>query len=369
MYSVDSVVANGVMMVTLADNPTPKNISYFWNFGSLLGLFLGLQIVSGVFLAFHYYRLCGSVFDALDIKARDAFSLAILRVLHSKGASFFFIFLYFHMFRGVYYKSYRLYFVWLIGCVIYYVSMAVAFLGYVLPWGQMSFWGATVITNLFSAIPYVGDLVVSFLLGGFSISSITISRFFCLHFLLPFVIAFFVVLHVVLLHFPGSSNPIGISSSLAKIYFHGHFTYKDFVGFFFFLVLFRILCIFSSHLLEDIEKFFQANSLVTPLHIVPEWYFLPAYAILRAFPGKLSGIIAFVFFLGAYVIVSLLYFFTVSSSNPALSSGFCYLFLVWFFSYVLLGYIGSLPVDPLLINVTYSLFIIFMFSLFWMCLF
>lgn len=352
----------------LLDKPTPKNISYYWNFGSLLGLFLGLQILTGLFLSFFFFSFSFSVFDSLDIKTRDSFGLSLLRGCHSNGASFFFIFLYFHIFRGVFYKSYRLYSVWLIGCFIYYFSMAVAFLGYVLPWGQMSFWGATVITNLFSAIPYVGGLIVSFLLGGFSISSITLSRFFCLHFILPFLILFLVIIHVVFLHLSGSSNPLGISSS-SKIFFYGHFIYKDYFGFFIFLFLFSLIIIWLSHSLEDIEKFYQANPLVTPLHIVPEWYFLPAYAILRAFPSKISGIIFFILFLASFLLVSFFHFFFTPPFKSHISLPSTFIFLLWLFSLVLLGFIGGLPVDYLLIHSTYFLFFIFLFSLFWMCLF
>nr|YP_010736721.1 cytochrome b [Bipalium admarginatum]WEM34736.1 cytochrome b [Bipalium admarginatum] len=322
------------------DLPSPKNISFFWNFGSLLGLFLGVQIVSGLFLSFSYVSSIELAFSSVDLLVRDVFFGFFIRSLHSNGATFFFCCLYIHIFRGLYYKSYLFNKVWLVGCIIFVLSMAVAFLGYVLPWGQMSFWGATVITNLFSAVPYIGNDIVIWLWGGFSVSFPTLVRFFSLHFLLPFVIAFFVVFHIFFLHETGSNNPLGIDSSLSKINFHPYFSFQDAIGFIFIIIIFSCICFGFPFLFLDSENFIEANVLVTPPHIQPEWYFLPAYTILRAVPNKLGGVLALVMFVLVY------FFIPVFSMREFIGSSvfFRIMFFFWIFNFFLLMWLGACSV-------------------------
>nr|UHA56285.1 cytochrome b [Bipalium vagum] len=333
----DSVgrLLNGLVI----DLPSPKNISFFWNFGSLLGLFLGIQIVSGLFLSFSYVSSVELAFSSVDLLIRDVFFGFFVRSIHSNGATFFFFCLYVHMFRGLYYSSYLYQKVWLIGCLIFVISMAVAFLGYVLPWGQMSFWGATVITNLFSAIPYVGNEVVVWLWGGFSVSFPTLVRFFSLHFLLPFLIAFLVIFHVFFLHESGSNNPLGLYSGSNKISFHPYFSFQDMIGFLFFLIIFSLVCFGFPFFFLDCENFLEANVLVTPPHIQPEWYFLPAYTILRAIPNKLGGVVALVMFIAMFFFVS---FFGLRENLN--NNFFRFLFFFWVFNFILLMWLGACSV-------------------------
>nr|UNY33509.1 cytochrome b [Lepidurus apus apus] len=276
----------------LIDLPAPSNINIWWNFGSLLGLCLGVQIITGLFLAMHYSAHLDLAFSSVAHICRDVNYGWLLRTLHANGASFFFICLYLHIGRGMYYGSYLFTLTWSVGIVLLLLVMGAAFMGYVLPWGQMSFWGATVITNLVSAIPYIGDSVVQWIWGGFAVDNPTLTRFFTIHFLLPFVIAGMTMIHLLFLHQTGSNNPIGVNSDSDKIPFHPYFSIKDLVGFMVMLMALVILSLLDPYFLGDPDNFIPANPLVTPAHIQPEWYFLFAYAILRSIPNKLGGVIA-----------------------------------------------------------------------------
>nr|YP_009034312.1 cytochrome b [Porites panamensis]AHZ88998.1 cytochrome b [Porites panamensis]AMZ79689.1 cytochrome b [Porites panamensis]AMZ79715.1 cytochrome b [Porites sverdrupi] len=279
---------NGV----LVDLSTPSNISYMWNFGSLLGLCLGLQIITGCFLSMHYCADVGLAFASVGHIMRDVNYGFLLRYFHANGASLFFLCLYLHIGRGLYYGSYTKASVWRVGVVIFLLTMATAFMGYVLPWGQMSFWGATVITNLLSALPYVGTDIVQWVWGGFSVSGATLTRFFSLHFLFPFLLAILAGVHLVYLHVEGSNSPVGSKSPVDNVVFHVYYTSKDWYGIVITLMLLSVVVYLAPNLLGDPENFIQANSLVTPVHIQPEWYFLFAYAILRSIPNKLGGVVA-----------------------------------------------------------------------------
>nr|YP_009660962.1 cytochrome b [Eristalinus vicarians]QVL28720.1 cytochrome b [Eristalinus sp.]WBK26902.1 cytochrome b [Eristalinus cf. tabanoides/megacephalus]WJW73851.1 cytochrome b [Syrphidae sp. 335 TLW-2023a]QCT09726.1 cytochrome b [Eristalinus vicarians]WJW73864.1 cytochrome b [Syrphidae sp. 335 TLW-2023a] len=283
-----------IMNNALVDLPSPSNISIWWNFGSLLGLCLIIQILTGLFLAMHYTADINMAFNSVDHICRNVNYGWLLRTLHANGASFFFICIYLHIGRGMYYGSYLFTPTWLSGVIILFLVMATAFMGYVLPWGQMSFWGATVITNLLSAIPYLGTDLVQWIWGGFSVDNPTLSRFFTFHFILPFIVLAMVMIHLLFLHQTGSNNPIGLNSNLDKIPFHPYFSYKDIVGFIVLLMLLTMLTLWNPYLLGDPDNFIPANPLVTPAHIQPEWYFLFAYAILRSIPNKLGGVIALV---------------------------------------------------------------------------
>nr|YP_010701741.1 cytochrome b [Helophilus continuus]WCJ53315.1 cytochrome b [Helophilus continuus] len=283
-----------IMNNALVDLPSPTNISMWWNFGSLLGLCLIIQILTGLFLAMHYTADINMAFNSVDHICRNVNYGWLLRTLHANGASFFFICIYLHIGRGMYYGSYLFTPTWLSGTIILFLVMATAFMGYVLPWGQMSFWGATVITNLLSAIPYLGTDLVQWIWGGFSVDNPTLSRFFTFHFILPFIVLAFVMIHLLFLHQTGSNNPIGLNSNLDKIPFHPYFSYKDVVGFIILLMALTMLTLWNPYLLGDPDNFIPANPLVTPAHIQPEWYFLFAYAILRSIPNKLGGVIALV---------------------------------------------------------------------------
>nr|URX53239.1 cytochrome b [Neotermes nr. kartaboensis] len=278
----------------LIDLPTPTNISSWWNFGSLLGICLMMQIVTGLFLAMHYCPNTETAFSSVAHICRDVNYGWILRTLHANGASMFFICMYMHIGRNMYYGSYKLVHTWSIGVLIMFTTMATAFLGYVLPWGQMSFWGATVITNLLSAVPYVGTDLVQWVWGGFAVDNATLTRFFALHFLMPFIITGMVMIHLLFLHQTGSNNPVGLKSDIDKIPFHPYFTTKDIVGFVALLTILSTLSLKEPYLLGDPDNFTPANPLVTPVHIQPEWYFLFAYAILRSIPNKLGGVVALV---------------------------------------------------------------------------
>nr|QKY63895.1 cytochrome b [Triatoma recurva] len=279
---------------SLIDLPAPSSISLWWNFGSLLSMCLMIQIITGIFLAMHYTGSIELAFSSVVHICRDVNYGWLLRSLHANGASLFFICLYLHIGRGVYYGSYKLFMTWAVGVIILFITMGAAFLGYVLPWGQMSLWGATVITNLMSAIPYLGNDLVKWLWGGFSVDNATLTRFFALHFLLPFIIAAMVMIHLLFLHQTGSSNPLGLNSNFDKIPFHPYFSIKDLMGVSLTLMFFILLSLWEAPILMDPENFIPANPLVTPVHIQPEWYFLFAYAILRSIPNKLGGVIAMV---------------------------------------------------------------------------
>nr|QOH92217.1 cytochrome b [Sylvirana guentheri] len=277
------------------DLPTPTNISSLWNFGSLLGICLIAQIATGLFLAMHYTADTSLAFSSITHICRDVNNGWLLRNLHANGASFFFICIYLHIGRGLYYGSYLYKETWNIGVILLFLVMATAFVGYVLPWGQMSFWGATVITNLLSATPYLGTDLVQWIWGGFSVDNATLTRFFTFHFIFPFIIAAVSMIHLLFLHQTGSSNPTGLNSNLDKVTFHPYFSYKDLLGFVILLGALAALSTFAPNLLGDPDNFTPANPLVTPPHIKPEWYFLFAYAILRSIPNKLGGVLALLF--------------------------------------------------------------------------
>nr|BAD95568.1 cytochrome b [Hylopetes lepidus] len=277
------------------DLPTPSNISAWWNFGSLLGFCLIIQIVTGLFLAMHYTSDTMTAFSSVTHICRDVNYGWLIRYMHANGASMFFICLFLHVGRGLYYGSYTYLETWNIGVILLFAVMATAFMGYVLPRGQMSFWGATVITNLLSAIPYIGTTLVEWIWGGFSVDKATLTRFFAFHFVLPFVIAALAMIHLLFLHETGSNNPSGLVSDSDKIPFHPYFSIKDLLGALILLLAFMNLVLFTPDLLGDPDNYIPANPLNTPPHIKPEWYFLFAYTILRSIPNKLGGVLALVF--------------------------------------------------------------------------
>nr|YP_010564303.1 cytochrome b [Elophila turbata]UYX62313.1 cytochrome b [Elophila turbata] len=279
---------------SLIDLPSPFNISFMWNFGFLLGLCLITQIITGLFLTMYYTANIELAFYSINYINRNVNYGWLIRTLHANGASFFFICIYLHIGRGIYYESFNLKFTWMVGIIILFLTMATAFMGYVLPWGQMSFWGATVITNLLSAIPYLGNMLVNWIWGGFAIDNATLTRFYTFHFILPFIILMMTMIHLLFLHQTGSNNPLGINKNLNKIPFHPFFIYKDLIGFIIMIMMLIIITLTNPYLLGDPDNFVPANPLVTPIHIQPEWYFLFAYAILRSIPNKLGGVIALI---------------------------------------------------------------------------
>nr|YP_010875381.1 cytochrome b [Balta curvirostris]WGW15128.1 cytochrome b [Balta curvirostris] len=331
-----------IMNNALIDLPTPSNISSWWNFGSLLGLCLMIQIITGLFLAMHYSPNIESAFNSVNHICRDVNYGWLLRTLHANGASMFFICIYMHIGRGMYYGSFKLYYTWSVGVLILFLMMAAAFMGYVLPWGQMSFWGATVITNLLSAIPYMGNMLVQWVWGGFAVDNATLNRFFTFHFLLPFIIVAMVMIHLMFLHQTGSNNPLGLNSNIDKIPFHPYFTSKDIVGFMFMIMVLSMLTLKEPYLLGDPDNFTPANPLVTPIHIQPEWYFLFAYAILRSIPNKLGGVIALV------MSIAILFIMPMFNSNFR-SMQFYPInqIMFWFMlnTVILLTWIGARPVE------------------------
>nr|AML26541.1 cytochrome b [Staphylinidae sp. BMNH 1274696] len=352
-----------LMNNSLIDLPTPSNISAWWNFGSLLGLCLGIQIITGIFLAMHYTANIELAFNSVAHICRDVNYGWLIRTLHANGASFFFICLYIHVGRGIYYSSYYFTTTWIVGVIILFMVMATAFLGYVLPWGQMSFWGATVITNLLSAIPYLGMDIVQWLWGGFAVDNATLTRFFTLHFLLPFIVAALVMIHLMFLHQTGSNNPIGTNSNMDKIPFHPYFSFKDLFGFIMLLMILTLLTLINPYLLGDPDNFIPANPLVTPVHIQPEWYFLFAYAILRSIPNKLGGVIALV------VSIAILMIMPFSNKKKMQSSSFYPMSKLLFWSLtvilILLTWIGARPVEDPYIFVSQILTVLY-FSFYWM---
>lgn len=333
-------IINGVIV----DLPSPANISLFWNYGSLLGLTLVIQLITGILLATRYSALGEYSFESVVVIFQETNHGWLLRLFHSTGASFFFLFIYLHIGRGLYYGSYTKTEVWNIGVIIYFILIGTAFLGYVLPWGQISYWAATVITNLLSALPYLGTYLVEWVWGGFAVGSPTLVRFFALHYLLPFVVVFLVVLHIFFLHSDGSSNPLGINSSTYKVPFHYFFRVKDTLYFLIFLFIFVITSLTLGYYFIDAENFIPANPLVTPVHIQPEWYFLFAYAILRSIPNKLGGVAA--------LVLSILVLFFFSLTSPRIVGGVVYspilrvLFWVFVRTFILLTWLGIMPAEP-----------------------
>nr|ALO76743.1 cytochrome b [Strongylium suspicax] len=334
---------------SLVDLPTPSNISTLWNFGSLLGVCLIIQIVTGIFLAMHYCPNIEMAFNSVTHISRDVNQGWLIRTLHANGASFFFICIYMHVGRGMYYSSYNLVHTWMIGVTLLFLVMATAFLGYVLPWGQMSFWGATVITNLLSAIPYLGTTIVQWVWGGFAVDNATLTRFFAFHFLFPFIVAAMVMVHLLFLHQTGSNNPLGTNSNMDKIPFHPYFSFKDIAGFMIMLFSLTALSLMNPYMLGDPDNFVPANPLVTPVHIQPEWYFLFAYAILRSIPNKLGGVIALA------MSIAILYIMPFTNKKKFASNQFYpmnkILFWTMTITVMLLTWIGARPVeDPYILT-------------------
>lgn len=348
-WNKDSILA--IINAHIIDYPTPVNLNYMWSFGSTAGLCLVIQILTGILLAMHYTPHIDLAFSSVEHIMSDVNNGWLIRYVHANGASMFFIVVYSHIFRGLYYGSYmypreKL---WMSGVIIFLLMMATAFMGYVLPWGQMSFWGATVITNLFSAIPFVGSSIVEWLWGGFCVSNATLNRFFSLHYLMPFLIAGLVLVHLSLLHKDGSNNPLGINTNVDTLSFYPYFYVKDLFSFLILVLFFSLFLFFYPNVLGHADNYIPANPLSTPAHIVPEWYFLPFYAILRSIPDKLGGVVAMI---SAILILLLLPFINTSevrSSKFRPIFGIAYWFLVS--DFLLLGWIGQKPVESPYIEV------------------
>jgi len=338
---------------TAIDYPAPRNLNYWWNFGSLALAILVVQIVSGIVLAMHYTPHASLAFDSVEHIMRDVNYGWLLRYMHMNGASMFFIVVYIHLFRGLYYGSYKAprEILWWMGVVILLIMMATAFMGYVLPWGQMSFWGATVITNLFSAFPLVGPGVVTWLWGGFAVENPTLQRFFSLHYLLPFVLVGVVVLHLWALHHRKSNNPLGIDIKGPQdtITFHPYYTIKDLLGVAVFGLFFSFFLFFAPNALGEPDNYIPANPLVTPAHIVPEWYFLPFYAILRSIPDKLTGVLAM--FGSIMVLFVLPWLDTSRVRSGAFRPVYKMLFWIFLADCILLGYIGAKPAEGVYLTI------------------
>ena len=324
--------------------PAPINLTYAWSFGSTAGICLVIQILTGIFLAMHYTPHIDLAFSSVEHIMRDVNNGWFIRYAHANGASMFFIVVYSHIFRGLYYGSYMhpRQLLWCSGVLIFISMMGTAFMGYVLPWGQMSFWGATVITNLATAIPVVGQPIVDWLWGGFTVNNATLNRFFSLHFLFPFLIAGLSLLHLALLHKDGSNNPLGVDTSVDKVPFYPYFIVKDVFAFFIFTLVFSIFVFYFPNYMGHPDNYIPANPLVTPAHIVPEWYFLPFYAILRSIPDKLGGVAAMG---GALIVLFLIPFTNVSEIR---STTFRPLFKIFYWllvaDFLILGWIGQKPV-------------------------
>nr|AJG02535.1 cytochrome b [Pararge aegeria] len=350
-----------IMNNSLIDLPTPSNISSWWNFGSLLALCLLTQIITGLFLTMYYTANIEMAFFSVNYICRNVNYGWLIRTLHANGASFFFICIYLHIGRGIYYESFNFFYTWMVGVMILFLLMATAFMGYVLPWGQMSFWGATVITNLLSAIPYLGTLLVNWIWGGFAVDNATLTRFYTFHFLLPFILLMMSMIHLLFLHQTGSNNPLGINSNLDKIPFHPFFTFKDLIGFIILIFILTFLTLTNPYLLGDPDNFIPANPLVTPIHIQPEWYFLFAYAILRSIPNKLGGVIALVM----SILILMILPFTFNKKIQGIQFYPFNQILFWSMisTIILLTWIGARPVENLYV-ITSQLLTIYYFSYF-----
>lgn len=328
---------------SLIDLPSPSNISLWWNYGSILGLCLASQIGTGLFLAMHFTADISLAFNRVRHIIRDVNYGWLLRTLHANGASIFFIALYLHAGRGIFYSSYKLSYTWSVGVIILLITIGAAFIGYVLIWGQISFWAATVITNLLSAIPYLGTILVQWVWGGFAVDNATLTRFFTFHFLIPFIITAFVIIHLIFLHSRGSNNPLGSNSNIDKIPFHPYFSSKDFLGFLGIITFLLFITLTNPFLLGDVENFIPANPLVTPVHIQPEWYFLFAYAILRSIPRKLGGAAALV------LSIIILFILPLTHKSPIQGNQFSNLLKInfWLFVriFIILTWIGARPAE------------------------
>lgn len=337
---------------SFVDYPTPKNLNYWWTFGGILTFCLVTQIITGIILAMHYTPHVDHAFNSVEHIMRNVNHGWLIRYIHANGASMFFLAVYIHIFRGMYYGSYKAprEVLWILGVIIYLLMMAAAFMGYVLPWGQMSLWGATVITNLFGAIPLVGDSIATWLWGGFSVDNPTLNRFFSLHYLIPFLIFGVVILHIWALHVPGNNNPVGISvkSIQDTVPFHPYYTVKDGFALVVFMILFSYFVFFAPNVLGHADNYIPANPLITPAHIVPEWYLLPFYAILRAVPDKLGGVIAMV---GAIFILFVLPWLDTSKIRSARYRPlFKQFFLIFVVNCLVLGYLGAMPAEGVYIT-------------------
>lgn len=350
-----------IIKKSLLNLPTPVNISYWWNYGSLLRIFSIIQIIRGFFLSFHYCPNTQIAFHRIIHITQNVTYGWLIHSIHINRATCFFICIYIHIRRGIYYNSYKLTHVWIIGVTIFLISIITAFLGYVLPWGQISFWGATVITNLISTIPYIGNIIVIWIWGGFAINNATLNRFFSLHFILPFTIIILVIIHLYFLHITGSSNPLGVNRNLYKIPFHLYFSYKDLLGFIIFLIPLIIITLQYPYIFRDPDNFAPANPIITPIHIQPEWYFLFAYAILRSIPNKLGGVIALI-----SSIIILYRLILINLKLPPTSHHPWEQFLFWMFvnNFIILTWLGAQPIeDPFtktrqIITITYFIFFI-----------
>ncbi|MEI6187229.1 MAG: cytochrome b/b6 [Alphaproteobacteria bacterium] len=335
----------------LGEYRTPRNLSYLWNLGSIAGIALVLQILTGIFLAMHYSPDAATAFDSVENIMRNVNYGWLIRYMHAVGASIFFFVVYIHISRGMYYGSFKSprEMVWFMGLLIFLTMMATAFMGYVLPWGQMSFWGATVITSLFSAVPVFGESIVQWLWGGFAVGGPTLNRFFALHYLLPFVIVAIVMLHLVALHVHGSNNPTGVEvkSKSDTIPFHPYYTIKDFIGFGVYGILLAYFVFYQPNYLGHPDNYIPANQMVTPEHIVPEWYFLPFYAILRSIPDKLAGVITM--FSSILVLFFLPWLDSCKVRSAAYRPKFKIFFWIFILDVILLGYIGGNPPEGIYI--------------------
>nr|AHA52594.1 cytochrome b [Sigalphus bicolor] len=341
--------------------PTPVNITFLWNYGSLLGVTLFMQILTGIILSMHYSCNVDYSFFSLIHIIQDINYGWFIRLMHMNGASLLFLLIYIHIGRGLYYSSYKLLNVWMSGVILLLFMMMISFVGYVLPWGQMSFWGATVITNMLSALPYIGGVTVEWLWGGFSVNNATLTRFYSFHFMLPFILLMIVIIHLMFLHETGSSNPLGLNSNYYKIYFHNYFTLKDLFGFLIIIMMFFMIIIFYPYLFSDPENFIKANSMITPIHIQPEWYFLFAYSILRSIPNKLSGVLALIFSILILMILPFLKNFKFQSNYFYMFNQFY--FWLFMFNFLMLTWLGSQVIEYPFIQMA-QIFTIIYFSYF-----
>jgi len=332
----------------LREYPTPKNLNYWWTFGAILTFCLITQIVTGVVLGMHYVAHADMAFESIEHIMRDVNYGWLLRYIHANGASMFFLAVYIHIFRALFYGSYKSprEVIWIIGMLIYILMMATAFMGYVLPWGQMSFWGATVITNLFSAVPLVGESITTWLWGGYAVGNPTLTRFFSLHYLLPFIILGLVILHIWALHVPGNNNPVGIEikkPSKDTVPFHPYITIKDLFALLLFLIIFSGFIFFSPNILGHPDNYIPANPLVTPTHIVPEWYLLPFYAILRSVPDKLGGVL--LLFASLFILIALPWLDRSKVRSAIFRPIYKNFFWLLILDVLVLGYMGAMPAE------------------------